>query len=125
MLSTGSSCDTFSACDPYVKLFINSKHIRETAIQNDTEIFNANILYVSRRVRKQTMLKLQVWDSDDYLNGDDDLIHETEGNVHSFLQYPIRYGARNDDRQNIIETTTFWRDEIRSETGLENLFKIV
>lgn len=111
MLTTGSACDLFSACDPYIKLFVNGTKEEETKIQDGINLFNANVIYLSKKIPKTTTIKIQVWDSDSFLYGGDDLIQETEGTIDSFLQQPIRYGAQKDGEQNAIETSVFWQDE--------------
>lgn len=116
-LANGSACDTFSACDPYVKLFVDGNEVKATEVRENTNVFHAGIVYVTAKMHKWTerMIKIQVWDSDNVFSGDDDLIQEEDGDVESFLEQPMRFGARNGDKQNVIETALFWQDERRTE----------
>lgn len=108
--ATGSDCDTFSACDPYVKLYIDGNEINSTGVLSGTSLFNADLTYSKwYRIPKTTMIKIKVWDSDSLPLDDDDLIQETEGNIDSFLTEPIRKGVQREDKQNFIETVTIWR----------------
>lgn len=59
------------------------------------------------------MIKIELWDDDSgFFANPDDLILETEGNVESFMKTPIRDGAVFNSHQNLIETTSFWQDEL-------------
>lgn len=112
MKSTGSTCDVISSCDPYVKLFINGVHIKETEVRNNANVFNAKLFYESEKIPKTSNITIQVWDADYSPFDKDDLIQEANGDFDSFLKEPIRKGATNNKKQNFIETVTFWRDEI-------------
>lgn len=114
MKASGSACDTFSSCDPYIKLFINDINIEETEARNNVDTFNANInLRLLVEIPKNVTLKIQVWDKDINLIEKDDLIQEEVGSIESFLQQPIRYGAKNSAEQNFIETFIIWKEHLK------------
>lgn len=111
---TGNACDNLSSedyCDPYIKVFINRELVYQSEMLSDTARFNADYTYKSKKIPKSTIIRVEVWDYDSFLNGDDDLIQQTEGNIESFLAKPVRDGNGYYEDRNFIETVTFWQDE--------------
>lgn len=116
MEENGSPCDADLTCEPYIKLFINGKHVHTSAVGN-SGVFFANINYESEKIAKTSTISIEVWDQDGGLNFRDDLLQRTQGNIDSFLSKPIREGYRssaNNGQQNYIETATFWLDEYKN-----------
>lgn len=114
-LVDGSSCDVSAAsvCDPYVKLFINGEKVIQTQARDDICCFDANVTYQSTKISKTSTIKIELWDDDSgFFGNPDDLILESAGSVEAFVKTPIRDGAVIDSHQNLIETTSFWQDEM-------------
>lgn len=115
-LTDGSSCDVSatSVCDPYVKLFINDEKVLETTAQENICCFNVNATYQSIKIPKKLTIKIEVWDDDSgFFGSADDLIQSTEGSIDSFMKTTLRDGAVFSTQQNLIETISFWQDELK------------
>lgn len=110
----GGSCDSTvdNPCDPYIKLIINEKEAHQTRSRTDTCCFDANEYYVSEKIANSSTIKIEVWDDDSGPFGSaDDLLQRAEGSIASFIEKPVRYGAKVGDVVNSIEVAVFWRNE--------------
>lgn len=115
-LPDGTRCDDDITvkCDPYIKLFIDDKLILQTERKDETSVYDVNVIYESKQpIPKTTTIKIEVWDYDSFLNGADDLVQDTEGNIESFLIEPVREGIRSNTTGfvNLIESFVIWKDE--------------
>lgn len=114
-LVDGSSCDVAasSLCDPYVKLEINDEKVIETKPQENICCFDVNATYQTIKIPKTSTIKIEVWDDDSgFFGSADDLVQSAEGSIDSFIKTPIRDGAVFSTQQNLIETISFWQDEL-------------
>lgn len=110
----GGNCDSTeqNPCDPYIKLIINEKEAHKTRSRTDTCCFDANEYFVSERIAKSSTIQIEVWDDDSgFFGSADDLIQREVGSIASFIEKPVRYGAKVGDVVNSIEVAAFWRDE--------------
>lgn len=62
--------------------------------------------YTQPKIQKDTRVKLEVWDKDNFLNGGDDLMLKNEGTVDSFLDH-----TRTVYKSSYVEWTSTWKDE--------------
>lgn len=116
----GSRCDDsfVGECDTYFKIKVNGAEIMNTrGTANTQSEFEANIMWESKRIPKNSSIEVQVWDKDERIfSGNDDLLLETNGDIDSYLKNPIRKGAEFKDYNNyanFIETAAFWIDELK------------
>lgn len=113
-LIDGSSCDiVLSLCDPYVKLYIDDVQVLQTAAQEDLCCYNVDTRFVSKKISKSSKIRIEVWDDDSgFLGSPDDLILQTEGDIDSFRDEPVRHGSTFMGQYTTsIEMTLTWQDE--------------
>lgn len=48
-----------------------------------------------------------------FLGSESDLIQREKGSIASFIEKPIRYGAKNFNAVNSLEVAVFWSDEYK------------
>lgn len=99
-------------CDIYVKVFVNETEILKTDFENNKNFVRVNRGFQSKDVSKgpiskSTKIKIQIWD-DNFSS--DDLLQETDGDIDSYLNEPLRKGFRS----NKIETSSIWIDELEN-----------
>lgn len=100
-------------CDSYVRLFINDKEVLKTVKKKNRDNYNPYVTFTTERIAKNATVRIEVWDISYAFWESDAIIQKTEGNVESFLNKPIRYGAQcHENKQNSLETMSFWRDEM-------------
>lgn len=81
----GDYCDTNSLCDPYVIIFIDNQKVYETKKMVDTESADFMETYTSHRIKADAKIKVEVWDEDNFTNGDDDLLWRDEREISYFV----------------------------------------
>lgn len=111
----GSSCKFYSrfGCNSYIKLFVGDDELFRSSTMKDKFVYDADITFTTGRILKNSTIKIEIWDESSAFWEKDRLILKTEDNVDSFLKEPLRKGAMFGDKQNAIETISFWQDEYR------------
>lgn len=119
----GEVCDT-APCNPLIKLFINGQNVTEKELTPSTFCFDANISFTSKEIPRNAVIKIEVWDDDTSIIGPDlALVQREEGSITSFINEPIRKGAkipwkfqqpfRRGFQENSIETAIFWENQYK------------
>lgn len=120
----GGWCDipVNNPCDPYVKIYINDELMDQTATVDDTYVYDADHQFISAKIEKSSIIKIEVWDDD----GDraHDLVLRSEGNVEDFVTKPYRYGNEVSrgisapilPERNSINLFVLWEDEFEPVT---------
>lgn len=109
----GNSCKLFGfyGCNPYVKLFVNGAEKLRTPTAQHKYVFNADVTFTTSKIPKNSTIMIQIWDASAAFWEKDALILNTEGDIDSFLNEPLREGVIIKDNRNAIETVPFWQDE--------------
>lgn len=76
-----------------------------------TDKLHDDIIYQSGKIRKNSVIKLEIWLNDNLFWTKDEMIFQSEGDVESFLTQPTRRNNQNSTDFNTIQTISFWRDE--------------
>lgn len=111
----GSTCKLFGfhGCDPYVKLFVDENEVLKTARAKHKFVYDTDVTFTSDNIAKNSTIKIEIWDASSAFWEHDALILTTQGDVNSFLKQPLREGVIVKDKQNAIETVSFWQDEYK------------
>lgn len=103
--ATGSSCDVFTPCDPYIKLFINDIEVYRTRIIYDQEYVYFDETYSSEKISKKSKITIEMWDWDAVSSHDSILAWNT--NIRELLRTPTKHGYG----ENKIVTKSSWIDQ--------------
>lgn len=110
--SKNEECDSLSGklCDVYVKVFADGNEILTTERTDNTNFLHLNRVlkpedFSKQPISKATKIKIQVWDQNTLFS--DELVQETDGDIDSYLNKPLRT-----QNGNFIETSTIWFDEL-------------
>lgn len=111
---SGKPCklDLSDGCDPFIKLFVNNELVLKTPKLVNKFSFDAKITFTTAKVPKNSTIKIEIWHAKSRFWDSDALILDSEGNIESFLNEPLRKGNHYYENDNWIETMSFWRDEI-------------
>lgn len=107
--ASGSSCDTHSMCDIYIKIFINGKLAHQTVTISGEDKAIPFTKFISKGILKTSTIRFELWDddSDFFLDGEDDLMQSWDTSINEILRDGLHYF---DDEQ-FIEVAAFWRGE--------------
>lgn len=103
-------CDSNSECDGYVKLIVDDRLVCETSVKRDFDKHSIMHECPAQKIRQNSMVRVEIWDSDDWFNGGDDLIS-------SFTEQVFKARASNqvkweyDDKRVVINYATMWKPE--------------
>lgn len=104
-------CDDSTECDPYVKIVINEGqqvYKTRTITNNDLAIFMET--FKSNKIGPSSIIRVEVWDEDDFLTGGDDLR----------LSYTLQFGDHTkrrdkslklDHRLSTLQINMVWEPE--------------
>lgn len=116
------SCDWWTSCDPYLKVFINGDEVFSPTIHNDTESYNVGRVFTSNEIqRNNAKIKFVVRDLEgDEDEPDDPDILNKEFTVEQFLKKDARIislmiklhfmDMADSMHANSLETSAFWKD---------------
>lgn len=108
--------------NPLIKLFINGQNATEKAFKPSTFCFDANILFASKEIPRNSVIKIEVWNDDtSIIKRNTTLVQSEEGSITSFINEPIRIGAKIPQRslnpfkhgflQSSFEMAIFWENQ--------------
>lgn len=86
-------CDSVSRCDPYVKIFVNDKKVHETTRKVNDHVAVFMETYVTEQIDHADKIRLEVWDSDNFLNGVDDHLLSTEISADNYETFQVNSGS--------------------------------
>lgn len=111
----GKSCKFYSkfGCNSFIKLFVKDDELFKSSTTKDKFVYDADITFTTGKIAKNSTIKIEIWDESSAFWEKEHLILATEGDVDSFLEEPLRTGAWIGDKQNAIETISFWQDEYK------------
>lgn len=99
--------------NPFVKLFVNGKQVKESPKRKDKILHDVDITFETAKIPKNSIIKLEIWDAANVLWIWDKLIFTTEGDIESFLNEPYRISFREYDDIHSLETMSFWLNEYK------------
>lgn len=109
----GAPCgfDHSGGCDPSIKIFVNDELMFETPKLLNQFAFDAKVTFTTLKIRKNSIVRIEVWHVRRTFFDEDGLIQSVEGDIKSYLNEPLRQGDHFYEAENRIETISFWRDE--------------
>lgn len=105
--SQGEKCDflSFDKCDPYVKILVNSELVYVTRTVSDGSYVIFDETFTTKRIEKNSMITIEVWDYDKMSNSD--LILRWEVSVENLLKTNLKRGYGD----NKVYVNSWWADE--------------
>lgn len=101
-------------CSPYFILYINGDVVIKTPNEVDKFITHVDESFISAKIKKTSIIKVEIWDASSAFWETDKLILRSEGDVDSFLNKPHRTGVyAHMGGVNAIETMSFWEDDYK------------
>lgn len=88
LYAMGFDCDSESYCDFYVKIFINNDIFYTTDQGNEKLYINFMVDKEKTNIPYTARVRIEVWDHDDFLNGDDDLMKTLDTTIGDIVNQP-------------------------------------
>lgn len=115
--SNSGSCDFMGSCDPYVKIFIKGEQVYQTTKHKDTTDAIFDETFTSQKIDLVgDTIRIEVWDSDIFLNGSDDKMFVVEGNYEQLFGRVVNGSATISEFSGNdlhLHTNTVWKAEYR------------
>lgn len=111
----GGWCDIprNSPCDPFVRIYIDDQLVDETLPVENTYVYDAEHQFISAKIKRSSIIKIEVLDDDHH--GDPELVLRSEGTIDNFMRNPQRFGDKLSSgivrERNSINTYVLWEDE--------------
>lgn len=99
--------------NPFIKLFVNDKQVKESPKRKDETLHDVDITFETAKIPKNSTIKFEIWDGSCGFWSGEKFIFSTDGNVESFLNDPFRENDRDTKKIDAIEIMSFWRDEYK------------
>ena len=114
--ANGKPCkfQLFIGCNSYIRLYVNDELVLQTPKKNNVYVYDADTTFTTAKIPKTSTIKIEIVRSKSKKNGNsskDKLILSSMGEIRSFLEHPLRTGAKINGGTNRIETISFWQDE--------------
>lgn len=105
-----TDCDTLNECDLFVRIFVNDNKVYESSTCSNRNYVHVYETYKSMKIRKGSIIRIELWDWDVFLNFDDDLMYKHEAKIDWWL---VNGNVGTDQMGFDIESS--WKEEYEHE----------